>query len=178
MTEQEILHCICSDLPSIACESGCVDCCTVALWSPTEWTLLPQEEREKQRLGLVKVKMSTGPGEVRLAGLPVLAKDMMAIAARGKVAVTRMTTDEGLILSSFGLEGTTCVFRDPEMGCTIYDYRPFICRIMGCTSTSRTGLSCPKGIKPDHELPDHNINARFAMWVSLFPLANAPKEVN
>lgn len=181
MTEEEILHAIESDLPSIQCESGCVDCCTVALWSPVEWRRVPLDERSHLDLGLVKVKMSSPGSLLRLAGLPVMRRDMMAVAARGKIAVTRITEDEGLIITSFGLEGMSCVFRDGEKGCSIYDYRPFICRIMGSNSVSKCGLSCPKGVKPDRELPDHHINKRFAMWATLFPLAQEQpfrKEVN
>lgn len=171
MTEEEILYAICSDLPSIQCESGCLDCCTVALWSPVEWRRLPYEARSHMELGLAKVKMNSPGSNLRLAGLPVHKKDMIAVAARSKMAVTRITVDEGLIITSFGLEGLNCVFRDAEKGCSIYEYRPFICRIMGSNSEAKCGLSCPKGIKPDRELPDYHINKRFAMWTTLFPLA-------
>jgi Fe-S-cluster containining protein len=177
VTEEGILHAICSDLPSIECEAGCIDCCTVALWSPIEWESLPIEKRSHLNLGLAKVKMTTPGNVIRLAGLPVLANDMMSMAGKPRLAVTRITEDEGLILTSFGLEGKTCVFRDSEKGCTVYDHRPFICRIMGSNSASVCGLACPKGIKPDKELPDYSINKRFAMWATLFPAVTTPKEV-
>ena len=165
MTEAEILTGICADLPEVACEPGCIMCCTVALWSPAEWARLPQEFRAG--VGLARIPMR-GPRNARLvARLPVREEQLLMVAGRRKLAVTEPVA-KGILLTSFGLEGLTCPFAQPGQGCTVYEYRPFTCRIMGA-SAGPGRLACPRGFPASAPLPETVIMQRFLLWTNLFP---------
>jgi Fe-S-cluster containining protein len=177
VNQEETLFAINSDLPHVPCKEGCVDCCSIAFWSPFEWSRVPEELLEKVKpIGSVNVPMRVFGGEKVLALLPVHRQRVMEIANRKKMAVTEWTSDQGLLLKSVGMEGLSCIFKEEGKGCMVYEYRPFICRVMG-TSITADRLICPDGILPDKPLPDFSLKKRFAMWVSLFPPQHTPKEV-
>ncbi len=164
MTEPEILDRIYADLPHTECQPGCVECCTVALWSPAEWRRLPQEHKGPG-IGLAKVPMR-GPMNLRLVALlPVKAGELMSVASRSKLAVTEVTAD-GILLASFGLEGVRCPFAQAGEGCRVYDWRPFSCRIFGASGVAGP-MSCPKGAAPEFVLPESVIMQRWLLWTNL-----------
>lgn len=165
MTEAELLDFINADLPGLACEPGCVDCCTVALWSLEEWRRLP-DEFKGQGYGLLKVPMRLNGKRTVTAFLPVRSQDMMALAARKKMAVT-VAVNGSITLAGFGLEKIACVYRKEGEGCSIYDYRPFTCRIMGASAVAGP-MHCPKGIACDQPVSESIIMQRFLLWTNLF----------
>lgn len=154
---------IIENIPAIQCEPGCVDCCTVALWTKQEWDCLPAES--KTGIGSINVPMR-GPGRARLKTiLPVKESQIIPLAMKKKLAVTEVTRDS-LLLTSVGLENIRCPFAVDGEGCTVYDYRPFVCRIMGSGEKGR--MHCPKDIEPASYLPDDIIMQRFLLWTNLF----------
>ena len=164
MNEAEILTWIYGNLPEMNCEPGCVECCTVALWSPAEWAKLPPEFKGAG-YGLAKVPMR-GPRNTRMVALlPVKARELMSIASRPKLAVT-VVVDTGILLTSYGLEGVRCPYAIAGEGCSVYEWRPFSCRIFG--SSGEIGpMSCGKGIKPSFALPESIIMQRWLLWTNL-----------
>ena len=167
MTEKDIIARIYGDIPPITCEPGCVECCTVALWSPYEWNQVPLAERqlEGRRLGVLRIPMR-GPCNSRLlALLPVRAEEMMGLAARPKLALTEVT-DRGILLMGFGLDGVKCPFAAPGEGCSIYEHRPFTCRIFGMSGEPGP-MSCHKWIAPAYVIPESIIMQRWLLWTNL-----------
>ncbi len=165
MTDAEILDRIGAALPGLDCQAGCVECCTVALWSLEEWRRLPQEHKGKG-YGLLKVPMRVNGGRTVTAFLPVLAQNMMALATRKKMAVT-IAAEAGIVLAGFGLENITCVYRREGEGCAVYEHRPFTCRIMGASAVPGP-MKCPRGIECAAPLPETIIMQRFLLWTNLF----------
>lgn len=165
MTDAEILNRICDDLPGLDCRPGCVDCCSVALWSLEEWRRLPAEYKGQGK-GLLKVPMRINGGRTVTAFLPVKAKDMMSLAVRKKLAVT-VAAEESIVLAGFGLENIACPYRQEGVGCTIYDYRPFVCRIMGASAVEGP-MHCPHGIDCVAPVPETVIMQRYLLWTNLF----------
>lgn len=167
MNQADIHNFICSDLPSLDCDPGCVDCCTVALWTRLEWDRLPAAHKENTGLITLPVR---GPGKARLeALLPVKKDQIMSLALRKKLAVVEVV-QEGLLLTSIGLENVHCPFSQAGTGCTVYEYRPFVCHIMGASALPGR-MHCPRDIAPDVALPEDIIMQRFLTWTNL--LANA-----
>ena len=154
---------IIEDIPAIPCKYGCVDCCTVVLWTKFEWEQLP----ELYKAGVSSVNVPfRGPGNIRLKAIvPVNETRVIELAMRKKMAVTEVTSD-GLLLTSFGLENIRCPFAMDGEGCTVYEYRPFVCRIMGSAKKGR--MHCPRDISPADYLPDDIIMQRFLLWTNLF----------
>lgn len=163
MDSADILNIIYADLPEVNCRPGCIDCCTVALWSKTEWDAVPAEK--KDNIGAVTVPMR-GPGNTRLTALlPVQDHQIMALAMAKKMAVVEVVA-EGLLLASHGLDGILCPFAIAGEGCGVYANRPFICRVMG-TASSPSRLRCPDGIDPVRPLPESIVMQLFLLWTNL-----------
>lgn len=155
---------ICADLPEIKCIPGCIRCCTVALWTKDEWAAVPPERKEK--IGTIQVPLR-GPGNKRLiALLPVREDQIMPMAMAKKIAVVEIV-EEGLLLAAAGLESVRCPFAVEGEGCSVYEYRPFVCRIMGVADNPGR-LKCPEKVNPEGPLLDSIVMQRFLLWSNLF----------
>lgn len=166
MTDGDILNMICRDLPDLDCEPGCTACCTVTLMSPEELRRVPREYKTGE-VGLLPVPMRMVGGRRTEARVPVPARMLLGLVARPRMAVTEMA-QEGLLLAGFGLEGVTCPWAAPGEGCRIYEWRPFVCRIMGAGG-GLGRLTCPRGVRPSFEMPETVVMQRFLWWSNLFP---------
>jgi len=103
--------------PSVPCKQNCDKCCGPTPFSPSEW------RRAKRHLKHLKHKTCTFLTQGTIAGTVIPAQ---------------VVRDHGEMLYA-------CVFKTPH-GCSIYEDRPFTCRVFG--TVRGLDFSCPEGRAP------------------------------
>lgn len=63
----------------------------------------------------------------------------------------------------FDCKESACPKLDPKRGCTVYENRPFICRLFA----SCTPLPCPHGYGPEHPLTKEETDALLKEYLRL-----------
>jgi Fe-S-cluster containining protein len=129
----------------IPCHRGCSDCCNGPFDISAADTLL------------LKEGLATLPGATR-----------EAIRARGKLLLAKLWKLEPEWTAPWDLRDIDadrfdeiaeqladepCPMLDEEGSCTVYEYRPLICRIMGLPMMTAEGLVLENGCPIQHEFP-------------------------
>jgi hypothetical protein len=91
--------------------------------------------------------MTCKPGCNRCCGLVPWSPEEWAKVKDRAPAGIKIANLEGAIIPVPAI-GTTCLFWDN--GCTVYEDRPFMCRLFGTAPTAM--LRCPEGCRPTHQI--------------------------
>lgn len=81
--------------------------------------------------------------------IPVQRPELKKIRVRAKVNIDDFVIDgpDGIMML-FDADKESCPVLGVDGACTVYDVRPFICRLFGVVE----GMLCPEGCKPERIL--------------------------
>lgn len=81
--------------------------------------------------------------------IPVQRPELKKIRKRAQVDIEKYVLDgpDGITML-FDADKSRCPLLDDEGNCTVYDIRPFICRLFGVVE----GMRCPEGCIPERVL--------------------------
>jgi Fe-S-cluster containining protein len=160
-----IIRSLRDSIPTVLCRHLCSDCCGCVPWSHYEWDLLPKHLKKGIVVNEVYVKPPVKGMPFRKMIIPTFKK------LKGMSTIVMWDNKSWMELyTSKPISPNKCVFlSDGEFGCTVYQYRPIICRLFGTIMDDRA--ACKYGC---HSIPRLHWKLGVAMtngWFECMDLA-------
>ena len=134
--------------PEVPCIPGCMVCCTIIPWNPTEFervrSRIPRDARVLPYADMSKVHRMMAAG-IEPREIPVLPGMLTILAPTEHV----------------------CAFRDSVLGCTVHEDRPFTCRVYGTWPLYKDGAGCQRGVIAEEPIDERRAMAAVRVYLRM-----------